>query len=291
MRTSRLISRCFLFLILLLYSQFCILVCAQKSRASKKQSSPDFTSSAFDPTIERLPTRFLGNSLASLINPLTAQRKRWNKSEFETTAEYQARVAALRRSSLIGSLSYESLLAFSIGRHEQLSATYDADLTLLTVELKFETAYMVGSYSDRYYQLTWADTSQRVTSYIGRTAFNRRARVSVYRNNTYYLAMRLNDLKGISEVKDNYPLGGTLTVTFMMPPNEARQFKANLRALVIGHLADNPYDDSYENDTPEIDDPYDRHNFSYFFKIIPQEIWFYDISSGMIYAKLSTEEN
>lgn len=277
-----------------------IAVPAQR-KASRAKSSPQssFDQLPFNNLRDELPPHYYGHSIVTLVNPLIAFEKRAVKSEFETTDDYQLRLSDLWSSRLTGSLRFDNLMAFLISNNdedeEQLTATYDADLGMMNVRLQLRSHYDSDSRRGDYYRATWAQQSKRVGGYVGRNAFNRATRVQVYRNDDFYLAMPGTSLARLTNPRtedgrlSDTRFNGTIDFSIVMGATEARAVKPRLRALVVGLLDENPYSYEFDRDTPEIDDPYDRYNHSHTVAIIPQEFWIYDLSSGKVYTKLTTE--
>ena len=172
------------------------------------------------------------------------------KSEFETTADYQARLVREKQKPLSGVLRFNSLLAFSIsGEDEQLTAKYDADLGVMTVALKLKRDYAASSSDNPYYRFVWGETSRKLASYVGRNAFNRAVRVQVYRNDEFLIGVPAADLEDFTEFRSRnelyirskiYESEKSVDIALHMGANEARAVKPNLRVLVIGKAGRRP---------------------------------------------------
>jgi TonB family protein len=266
--------------------------------AQTRRTAPSFDSAPFDASVEKLPPNYIGHSLAALMQILPKWQRAARKSEFETTADYQSRLNKEKGKPLAGAIRFNSLLAFTVVRNdeEQLTADYDADLGVMTVTLKLRQEYAGGSYDNPYYRLGWGESSRKMGSYVGRNAFNRAVRVQVYRNEDYLIGMAALDLEAFPELRSRnelytrskiYDREKSVNIAINMGANEARTVKPNLRALVIGRLADDPFYYNYGRDTPEIDDPYDRYEHTYMAKIVPQELWIYDFASGIVYTRIT----
>jgi TonB family protein len=276
----------------------CLILIPLSSLAQVRRNTPPFDNAPFDTSVEKLPPNYIGHSLATLMQILPKWQRAARKSEFETTAEYQDRLSREKRKPLAGAIRFNSLLAFTIVKNdeEQLTAEYDADLGVMTVTLKLRQEYAGGSYDNPYYRLGWGASSRKMGSYVGRNAFNRAVRVQVYRNDGYLIGMAALDLEAFSELRSRtqpytrskiYEHEKSINIAINMGANEARTVKPNLRALVIGRLADDPFYYNYGRDTPEIDDPYDRYEHTYMAKVVPQEIWIYDFASGIVYTRIT----
>jgi TonB family protein len=266
-------------------------VCAQKPRRpAQKPPAPAFDTQPFDTSAENLPKRYLGHDLAGLWSALIKQQAKWQKDKYETTAEYQSRLDKLRRQAAYGKVRYGDLLAFAFGNGDQnqLTETYHADLGLLEINFSWQWEYRLHDAPCKDCQiLQWVSLSKRVAAYVGRTAFNRQARVQVYRNDDYVLGFSGESLRAFPELSDS--LGNRRAMfTLRCGPQQARAAKSSLRVLCIGYLAERPAAHDYDNETPEIDDPYDRHNHLNALLFELQEVWLYNFLTGEVYERIAS---
>ena len=250
------------------------------------RSSATFDTQPFNRQRDDLPANYIGNSYIDILTALAKRKRVAGKGEFESTIDYRARMERLNSQPLSGMITFNSLLAFTVNQYdEQLEVRYDADLTVLDAVLKWKRDYLVSGAS---YTLKWLESSQHVMNYVGRTAFGVRKRVQVYRNADYYIGTNWGKKDG-RQILSRSPYDAAppeASTSIFMPPSEARIAKGNLRALLICRLAEQPVVTDSGRDTPEITDPYDRFNFTYAIIVIPQEVWFYDLPTGRVYAKL-----
>lgn len=276
----------------------CLFLIQLSSTAQTRRTTSPFDSAPFNTSVEKLPPHYIGHSLVTLAQILSKWTKVARKSEFETTADYQARLSREKQKPLVGDIHFDSLIAFTIAGNDngQLTASYDADLGIMTVTLKLQRDYSSGGIDNPIYRGVWAEASRELGTYVGRNAFNRAVRVKVYRDDNFFVGVSASDLEPFAELRNgDRTIGGTkfyglekaCNVSLHMGAMEARAAKPNLRALVIGQLADNPFYYNYDRDTPTISDPYDSYNHTYLIKIVPKEIWIYDISSGLVYARIT----
>ena len=250
----------------------------QKRTRATKAPAVKFDSKPLNLDLDQLPPNYIGNSYSDLLLAVYNRREVAVKGEFESTIDFKSRMARVDSQPLTGSLYFNSVLAFTfIPDGGQFSLKYDADLTTLDVDFKW-TRFYGGDYRNPTFTLTWSERSKQVGAYTGRNAFNMRTRVRVYRNDEFFLGATSDALKQ-SNLQE-------ISTSFFMPPFEARIAKGNMRALVIGRLAEKPLYHDQERDKPEITDPYDRHNFRYVLMIVPEEVWFYDFPTGKIYTRL-----
>lgn len=264
----------------------------QNARKRTKANTVTFDPKPFNKYVEDLPPNYIGNSYFNILIALMNRNKVAAKGEFESTIDYKARIERVNSQALTGGLTFKSLLAFSFYLDGgQLTAKYDADLTVLDVTLKWDRNYGAGSYDNQFFSLTWRENSQFVGAYVGRNAFNVRRRIQVYRNDDYYLAASAENLSKLNRPEDKRPVSfdNAFNTSIFMPPSVARVAKGNIRALIVCRLAETPLYQDKDVDEPEITDPYARFNFKHIMAVIPEEIWFYDLPSGKVYAKVAYE--
>ena len=292
---------------LFLFAVFDTPIIAQTAKSAKPSASPQIKSESrpFAYTIiDNLPPNYLGHSYGDLYRALINREKVVTRGEYESTYDYKLRIIKLDYKPLIGTTNYQSRFAFTFyPDSEQFSMKYDPDTNDLDIVATWTRRFEFGVYPARSLSLTWSESSRKIGSYIGRNAFNRSVRVSVYRNDSFYLVTDLRNLETIGKTFDNRSLsspvfmsydGGsasaTLKAAIPMTPNEARLAKLNLRILVVGHLAVKSIFVNQSRETPEITDPYDRHNFDHAINLVVEEIWIYDYPSGKVLLRFGVND-
>ena len=109
--------------------------------------SSDWDIRPFNIDAEKLPSRYFGHPLAFVSDEVANRDKVKKKDEFETTTEYRARIEKLDAQPLWRELTASSLWAFAIpydgesSYRSPLNASYNADLSILTVVLNMSGAY------------------------------------------------------------------------------------------------------------------------------------------------------
>jgi hypothetical protein len=149
------------------------------------------------------------------------------KGEFETTAEYGQRIAALDRQPLVGSVTSNDLIAIEI---PNLTASYDADNQKLNVEIRMETPFIGASIdlTQRYLKTNYAYHPSG--TYIGSNALGMKRKIEKYQM-WYYGLLIMNHAEF---VKDEG--GDKLKYAIALDRQSAIQAKPTLRALAIVRL-------------------------------------------------------
>lgn len=87
------------------------------------QNTTKYSTQLFDTKVEKLPPNFAGHDAMTLFAQLEMLEAESYKGEYETTAEYQARLKELRERRLKGELKANDLFAFELS----VICHYDAD--------------------------------------------------------------------------------------------------------------------------------------------------------------------
>src|SRR5207249_7530156 len=233
---------------------------AQQKRKTTPQ--PSFDQLPFDISRENLPPNYLGHYFPTIFAAVARRQAMSRKSEYETTSNYENRLAHLNSLPLIGSLRGNSLLAFVVGPVSQI---YDADRRTLNLSLTLTA------------DIKWLHTEKLIGSYIGRNAFNRAVRVKTYRNDDYLLV-----IEGSSYPPD------TLSASITMEGVDAQQIKPRVRAVLLCYSLIGASSDQ-DHSAPTIDEPYDEYTFTHKLNVKPLQLWFVDSSKGAVLAKVGLD--
>lgn len=264
----------------------------RKSKAPKKtepQAAPVvFDNKPFDLSREALPPNYIGTSLLGILAALLRRSDLGTKQEFESTIDYNARIDRAMSLPLLGSISGKDRMAFAV-RLDSFDTRYDADLGVLDFSLNWFERIEVGF---RSLFVRYHSTSKFLRKYVGRNAFNRAVSVSACQDSDYFVGAETADLarvEGTERLRNPFSRLMKYSASVPLPPSTAMKVKPNLTALVIRKLATKPISTGTGHDTPTIDIPIDRYNYYYAVNLKPIAIWFYDKSSGVVYAKLNAK--
>lgn len=193
----------------------------------------------------RLPSQFMPIDSAELYKAASRTLTAPEKSEFETTAQYEARIAALLRKPLLHGLSGNDDFAFVLKpsarsisgplprQHDFLTVDfletkYDADSRQMSVSIPTDAE--IGS------DYKWVSAMHRSvaygTSYVGQNAFG--VRRLVRKVDTDTLEMDVEDYDWLSaDYTDDYP---NKVFTLTVAPDQARALSGNIEVIMIGRL-------------------------------------------------------
>jgi TonB family protein len=233
-----------------------------------------------DPSLPRLPPKYVGDNAALLYQRLVALGARLRKSQFETTSDYFVRVdGLLKKVKISETRTALDRLSFVSPYAEE---SYDADGQIFTVspdpnyEAGFE--YFPGvskgvPMGSNYKSLDLVRSNRNVGSRVGRTAIGIRKRIAVTTHTELRLAMLTRDMDPWSS-----------KIVFRVPPAAAREASGKVWLAVTGHLA-YPYALQHNGvDTATLDDPIEEHDFTFYLTFVPDSVVVFNGFSGQIYT-------
>jgi hypothetical protein len=232
-----------------------------------------YATDQFDASVTSLPAHYRGNSFMALYNAAVIVT---TKGEFETTAEYDARMAK----------HVDGTYAIVLNRPD--APTYDADKEIFSVSVPLGAAFVgvSGEAAFRDYRecfpvdFVFVGESQHQAG----NAFGASTIVTSTRSDT----------RAVLPVGQ---LSAGATFEFKTPRAEAQRIKPrlNLRVLVIGSISPRQEPgissgrgengSSYKDAT--IADPSESHTDYYLLRMNIEDIWVFDLETGVIFAKHS----
>jgi hypothetical protein len=246
----------------------CALTLAGHTQAHPSTASPQtsYLTAPFDPTVSHLSAHFKGHDITALLRVIEYAPSLKDKSEFETTAAYDARIASFSNHPLYGALRATSLIALVVPAN-RASFTYEADTQRLA------TSFDPGTESDTNYPSVALRHSTRVSgSYEASNAFNAHTRVTKYHDEDFGIA---------------FPEQGSVDITapITLSADAARRHKPGLRLLLIVKpiVPWSNYDKTFHGATmtePE-DTTTETHNLYSELK----GIWLFDENTGEVLQK------
>jgi hypothetical protein len=249
---------------------------------------------SFDTEQVRLPPLFTGHSIHAIFDAVS-RRTDLLKSEFETDAQYESRIAMLADSKLIGDLPLGGSAAFVLtcdGSELQKECDhYDPETGTMFIQMPFDSAdpdaVLYPSLNSRQRSLLIRDeTGRRIPAGIAQNGFGVRFAISRETMTRYFVdyttPMWLNKaaLKGP---------GGSLNplIELSMKPQQAILAKGNIRELIIGRITA-PFlgdiDDALNEAT--LSEPVRRTVHVRSIHMDIDEVWFFNIRTGEVYRKI-----
>ncbi len=241
----------------------------------------------FDVSIEKLPPKFKGDRFQTLLDEVI-QRYLTDpepiKGEYEKNEDFKKRKAEFFEKPFPSGTNKDSLLAFVVPS-SQLSIEYDADREIFNVKSKL---YYPCETSTEYWWICKALVMNYKFDdrgdYYGSNLFG--AAKLVDKRTEYLDVIELADWSSVKPNEYN-------SYSFELPIeiNQAKKVKPQLSVLVIGYLAQKPYDIYNIITEPTLGDPVDKRTFIKSLVIDIRSVWFFNNLTGEIYKKMdSTEE-
>jgi hypothetical protein len=219
----------------------------------------------FDTGWTKIPAGFRGNNTVLILSRLQIQEKQKAKSEYETSAQVEARVQAILAKPIVGRVTRTSDL--SVVCTECVQSVYDAENKVLETTVTIDDELLISRHTE--------DRG----SYIGTNGFGARVEVDKF-----------------NEVTNTFRFANTpppYTVSTPMSAQQARSVKSKpsrLKAIVIYQPSSEGVTEAhrYEEATFDIAAEGDRNN--YYLNAVIHEVWLYDSTTGEV-LKRTTPTN
>jgi hypothetical protein len=261
----------------------------------------DYTELALDLMLDKLPPQYMGHDPEKLFNILKQQQKTSKKGEFETTEEFHSRIQKQREAPILGDLTIGSTFIFQIPRTTgtpytlgtyNIKAAYDADHKVLEVAALLDTYYLdkkIKYFSSR-------EIYDPKKHYEGTNAFGTQVTVEVHHSKHFKVI--INNYQSFPLIKyiskENRDLGlkdssyalDAYVVRLNMDNSSARIAKENLSLLVVCKIIPPFTTEDTFSDKATILSPIESSRKDSYIYTNVLELWFYNISTGEIYAKL-----
>jgi len=238
----------------------------------------------FDISATELPANFRGHDVQTLYDELS-KRRRYSKSEYETTEQFKQRAAAVGSAPLVGSITSKALLAFVVPEPDVL---YDADKGVINMNVEY-SAFKPESDAKGYSAVIKTKSFNR--SYVGSNAYGATASVSQTFGFSYELFWDNTDEKVMKK--------SGIGTAVQMDVETARRIKPSLAALMIctlkpiqsacRYLKDCErltFSSGTVSERPTFNRPYDQVRVRGLLNATLLAVWYFDSTSGKVYAKI-----
>jgi hypothetical protein len=267
-------------------------------RQPSHRTIPTYSSASFSGTIT---PHFMGNDLRHICDALSG-RTSSHKGEFETTAEYQARLRNAIDKPIIGDIKAGSDLAFVIPSplHNHLDELYDVDLTTaydadsakMTVLIHTAMTFQPGEPDDiksllarpmdiHSVAIIWGANAPAYKSWNASNSFGASVKVLEQNYDAYGLAIDLESSRKQDRVATLITEGGS--VAFSVPAAEARLIKDHLKVLIVCRIKDNPLLVGADHHKATMTSPQETTARYKYLHIAPVSLWVFDDETGKVY--------
>lgn len=255
--------------------------------AQTKRSSVGERNIPFDLAATKLPFNFKGHDPSAIALALSKRAKSLDKQEFETTAAYLERKQKIKSSPFLGDLMADSLLGFVVPA-DIVETKYDADsgFLLAVLPMSLDTrdhCYRSSTILDcRMIELV---RKSDLSYFVGQNIFG--ASTSVAHFTGVQIAVDFNESLTLA-VQDRSRVAYRMKFP-ASSPQEAVRMKTNIRAILVGSLANLEVTPDTITTTPTLDHPVKLEMNALRIHLGLKEIWFYDGVSGVIYGRIDQE--
>jgi hypothetical protein len=254
-------------------------------------TAPDITS--FDIQVDKLAPGFTGHNIKAIFKDLVTKKDKAVKGEFETTAEFEARLQRETQVPILGRLDRNGYFAFVINNSSG-ETFYDADSQVMTIAIALGSG-SESIYKDSNKKALASHVEVKSEKYEGSNAYGAKATVTRNLGEYYDVAFQNYSRFGVSRYIDSRTRSEGYTedafakdviiVRIPMDVALAREVKSRLKILAIVNLVE-PY--TYEGsfyEKPTISRP-DEYVIQYhFLNTELLQLWIFDESTGRIFAK------
>ena len=247
-----------------------------------------YLTSAFDIDSSDVGPRFRGHDIVGIINRLRNYPALAEKSEFESSREYDARKATVQSMKIVGDMIPDSHFAFVVEGNAypyHLSPTfdYDADAQLMKVTLwSAEQEFHLGNDVRKMQTVSIHSVSEQGRSYLASNAFGATVQVSNSSIRQYGLSFEAE-----SWVFRRSTSGFDLHFEgiIRMSSDDARRLRPNLEFLIVCKLTDPWYLGSLHTDAATFDFPEQITIRGQFLQAAVEQLWVVDRQTGNVIAK------
>jgi hypothetical protein len=249
-------------------------------QATPAPRSDSYLTGTFDPSASRLPAHFKGHDPVAITRAIETLPILKEKSEFESTAEFEARYAKFPQQTLLGRLRGDSVLAFVVpagaDSADQSSFNFDADAQSMKAEL--DGTFALGLHFPR---LELRGFRHDEGSYISTNAFGAKVRVSKFHDEDYSVTF-------FTDYYKDQVFHRSDRVSFLLPmaSEEARRRETGLRFLLVCRLIDPWAESEVESHDPTIDDPNEFTVKTHSLDAVLQSLWIFDERTGEVLKKV-----
>jgi hypothetical protein len=229
-----------------------------------------YTSAQVDTSLKKLPPKYFGNDPKAIFTAIELRTKKAEKSEYETTEQFQKRLEKENGMPIIGKIKSDGLFSLQVS---DADFKYSADTSEMNIYLNLD-------YSDRAITLSSIDIDS-----VSYTASNSYGASALVKN---------SDHEKYAAVPSNYtefPYRDTsgqhyIGVKIILNQNEAKNAKNDMRVLLIAKLTDPLISEKERYHGATFSSPYNGVFSDRYIHINLIEIWIYNQKTGQIYSKV-----
>jgi len=244
-----------------------------------------YLTTPMDLGLMNLGPNFMGQDIKAVFDAIKNAPALKEKSEFETTADFEKRRAGFMEKPLYANLEPWSPMGFVVGEAilSDQKFEYDADSKTLTLTFTPSTDYLgSGLHQPPLHSIPVRTTRVGQRSYTGTNAFG--AVVDVDSKSYVQYGILNHDTWLFSTGKYGNP---ERKYSVQMTPDEAKVLETAPKLLVICHLVSPWLREEAGWDDATLDVPIAVHTQYNYIQAIPEQLWIFNQKTGVVYAKLT----
>lgn len=263
--------------------------CAQTYRPGDPTTDPEFilglnaaraprALTALDDKLDTLNPSYTGHLCTEIAADV--KKLRLSKDEFESSSDYQSRIAQMNNPVLHGQLRLSDTLAF-VHHIRPSDVNYDADKTQMTGSFEFGSGQRLSS--DKT-QLLRSKILEETTIGISKGQARTESGISVHVTRFAHRVCALNIANTRSWQRNKYDYRDKFS--FNIPAEEARLAKGRLKTLFVGHLVPQFIQDYDGVISPTVQSMSETTYTGSALVFQLEQIWIYNQVTGRIYQKI-----
>ena len=268
--------------------------------------SNPYSETAFQLNAASLPPLYKGHDVVRLSEVLAQRKANAVKGEFETSAQWRARLNAEEAAPTVGTLLLSSLYAFALDdgrltdeaedparlyRYRRIQAEYNADKSAFDVYIAFGEGVVTAEGKldkSESRTLTVAQTSLKPYYEVRNNAFGGTVTVEVNHDTLYeLLGSDLNDFPTAQHDDRSETQVAWLHAAFTAPNDQAKAIKQNIAALAICTLQPPFFRAGKLVSIGTFDSPLTQFIDYNYINVDVVSLWIYDTVSGKVYARVA----
>ena len=249
-------------------------------QAREQNQKVAFDESPFDTTRESFLPNYIGHD-AKLIWEKLYDRVNNTKGEFETTEEYNKRLATALSQPVFNRLTVNDLYGVSL----KPSFTYDADNKTVTLRVPNPIVKKGWDKATGKIGVEIGELSNTSSNYIGSNAYG--ATTEATNVSSDILILALNNKCDAFDWTSRCNMYGDIKITINnLLPEEAKKSKDNIRVLFVCRLLEPWADKGFYYSGATYDSPISIHKTYLNLHASAIAVWVYNLSTGIVLKKI-----
>lgn len=248
---------------------------------SPNSSSIRYSSTPLTPSTTDVGPQYHGFDPAAIYASAQALSVAQRKSDFETRAQYESRIAGLASYEIAPGTPLSADVPFLLNDatsrdlNAEISFSYNADLETLSINITPRIERFVEAQGLTFAVLKLKSEVRQIGEYPGENSYGAATEVMEVQDSLY----------GVSFERNSWLNGAKIFIK--MKPHEAKRLDQDLGVLLLGRLSSPWTLQQFAHDHPTMDDPSDYYQAARYLYVVPDQVWIYDLASGKVIEKIN----